>query len=169
LEVRLRRACDVEELHRVADAVRALNGYPPRQRDLFSAPEALAAWVAVDAGAVVGHVALHGAGAAPVIALAATATGWPAERLAVVSRLLVAPAARRRGAGAMLLDHAVAEAHAIERWPVLDVATQFDAAIALYQSRGWTRAGRVSFPFRDGTTVRAADSFVYLGPPPPGG
>jgi RimJ/RimL family protein N-acetyltransferase len=67
----------------------------------------------------------------------------------------------------MLLGHAIAEAHTRNRWPVLDVAAQFDAAIALYESCGWTRAGRVTFPFRDGGTMREADSLVYLGPEPP--
>jgi GNAT superfamily N-acetyltransferase len=154
----------VDALARVADAVGRLDGY--RLADVFSDREVLAAWVAEDAGVVVGHVALHVASAPPVMALAAAATGWPAERLAVVSRLLVAPTVRRRGAGGMLLDHAVAEAHALNRWPVLDVAAELAAAIALYGSRGWMRAGPVTFPYRDGTTVRQASSFVYLGPRP---
>jgi GNAT superfamily N-acetyltransferase len=167
MEVRRRQAGDVEELARVAAAVRGLDGYPPRLPDLFTSPEALAAWVAVEGGAVVGHIALHPASAAPVMAIAGEATGWPAERLVVVARLLVAPTGRRRGAGTMLLDHAVAEAHARDRWPVLDVGAQFDGAIALYASRGWTCAGRATFHFRDGTTVGEADSLVYVGPKPP--
>jgi GNAT superfamily N-acetyltransferase len=100
------------------------------------------------------------------MALAAEATGWPTERLVVVARLLVATTVRRRGVGRMLLSHAVAEAHTGDRWPVLDVAVQFHGAIALYESCGWTCAGQVTFFFRDGRTVREADSLVYLGPAP---
>ncbi len=167
MEVRHRQAGDVEEVTQVAEAVRRLDGYPPRLPDLFAGPEVLAAWVAVDEGVVVGHVALHRTSAEPVMTLAREATGWPTERLVVVARLLVAPPIRRRGVGRLLLGHAVTEAHIRDRWPVLDVAAQFGAAIALYESCGWRRAGPVSFLFRDGTTVREADSLVYLGPRPP--
>jgi GNAT superfamily N-acetyltransferase len=163
---RRRRADDLEELTRMAEAVRGLDGYPPRSPDLFVGPEVLAAWVAVDEGIVVGHVALHRTSADPVMTLASEATGWAAGRLVVVARLLVAPTSRRRGAGRLLIDHAVAEAHTRDRWPVLDVATHFHPAIALYESCGWTCAGPVTFVFRDGTTMREADSLVYVGPRP---
>jgi GNAT superfamily N-acetyltransferase len=167
MEVRRRQTSDVEELDCLADSVCGLDGYPLRGPDLFSSPETLAAWVGVDAEAVAGHVALHPASAAAVMAVATQATGWATERLVVVARLLVAPTVRRRGVGRMLLDHAVAEAHRRNRWPVLDVAAQFVGAIALYESCGWTYAGPVTFRFRDGTTVREADSLVYVGPRPP--
>src|SRR5215472_4967622 len=134
MELRQRQEGDLDELDRVAGAVRDLDGYPPRQPGIFTAPEMLAAWVAVDGGRVVGHVALHAAGARQVMALAVEATGWPAGRLGVVSRLLVATTARRRGIGRALLDRAVAEAHGRRRWPVLDVATRFHLAIALYET-----------------------------------
>lgn len=168
MEVRRRRLEDGAELTSLAAAARELNGYPPRMPDLFSSPETVAAWIAIDADAIVGHIALHATSAAPVMALAAAVTAGPIERLVVVARLLVAPNARRRGAGGMLLDRAVAEAHARERWPVLDVAAEFADAIALYESRGWTCAGRARFHFRDGTTTREADSLVYIGPKPRG-
>lgn len=168
VEIRRRQAGDLEAIERVAEAVRASDGYPARAPDLFTGPHVLAAWVAVDDGDIVGHVALHETGARATIELASKATGWPAERLGVVSRLLVASTARRRGVGRNLLGAAAAEAHGNHRWPVLDVATHFDAAIALYESLGWTRAGTVTFRFRDGAGLRNADSFVYLGSPPPG-
>jgi GNAT superfamily N-acetyltransferase len=170
VEIRRRHDGDLGQLERVADAVREQDGYPPRAPALFTGPHVLAAWVAVDGGDVVGHVALalHEAGARATMALAGEATGWPAERLVVVSRLLVATTARRRGAGRGLLGNAVAEAHARDLWPVLDVATHFEPAVALYEAEGWTRAGEVTFRFRDGTDTRDAHSFVYLGPRPSG-
>jgi GNAT superfamily N-acetyltransferase len=148
----------------MAEAVRRLDGYPPRSPDLLVSPEVLAAWVAVDRGIVVGHVALHRTSAEPVMRLAGEATCWPTQRLVVVARLFVGPTIRRRGVGRMLLGHAVAEAHSRDRWPVLDVAAGFYRAIALYESCGWTCAGQVTFVFRDGTTTREADSLVYIGP-----
>ena len=169
VEIRRRHAGDVEELERLAKTVRASDGYPPRVPDLFTGPQVLTAWVAVADGEIVGHVALHETGASATMASAARATGWPAERLVVVSRLLVAPTVRRGGIGRQLLGTAVAEAHAGGRWPVLDVATQFDGAVALYESQGWIRAGVVTFRFRDGTGTRDARSFVYVGPRPAGG
>jgi GNAT superfamily N-acetyltransferase len=169
VEIRHRHAGDLEQLERVAEAVRERDGYPPRVPDLFTGLHLLAAWVAVADGEIAGHVALHETGARATIASAVQATGWPAEHLVVVSRLLVAPAVRRGGIGRRLLGTAVAEAHAGRRWPVLDVATHFDAAIALYEAEGWTRAGVVTFRFRDGTDTRDANSFVYVGPRPPGG
>jgi GNAT superfamily N-acetyltransferase len=117
-------------------------------------------------GEIAGHVALHETGARATMENAVQATGWPAERMVVVSRLLVAPTARRAGTGRRLLGTAVTEAHAIQRWPVLDVATHLDAAIALYESQGWTRVGAVTFRFRDGARTREANSFVYVGPRP---
>jgi len=167
MEVRSRRAGDVEDVTHLAEAVRGLDGYPPRSPDLFDGPEMLAAWVALGDGVVIGHVALHRTSAEPVMTLASRATGWPPGQLAVVARLLVAPTIRRRGVGRLLLGHAVAEAHARGRWPVLDVAARFGAAVALCDSCGWTPAGPVTFLFRDGTTMREADSLVYLGPRPP--
>jgi GNAT superfamily N-acetyltransferase len=148
----------------LAEAVRASDGYPPRSPDLFTGPEVLAAWVAVAEGVIVGHVGLHQTSAEAVMTLAGKATGRPVERLAIVARLLVAPTSRRQGLGRRLLSHAVNEAHHADRWPVLDVAREFAAAIALYEACGWTRVGGVAFQFHDGDALRDAESFVYLGP-----
>ncbi len=167
MDLRPRQGEDVEQLEVLSAAVRALDhGYPPRLPRIFASLEALAAWVAIDEGAIVGHIELQPESAAPVMARAVDATQWPPMRLVVVARLLVAPAARRRGIGTMLLGRAVDEAHGRGRWPVLDVGPELDSALALYESRGWTRVGSVSFSFRDGPTTRETQSFVYVGPPP---
>ena len=122
----------------------------------------------MDRGVIVGRVALHDDSAGPVMSLASEVTGWETERLAVVARLFVDLRGRRRGIGQMLLERATAEAHSMDRWPVLDVGRQLKGAIPLYESCGWSRAGAVTFQFRDGKALRKADSRVYLGPRPPG-
>jgi len=52
-------------------------------------------------------------------------------------------------------------ATALSRWPVLDVDTGLAAAIALYESAGWTRAGEITVRWSDGHTMT---EYVYLGP-----
>ena len=164
LEIRQRDAHDLGDLATIANLVRKLDGYGGP--NIFSSPDLLDAWVATDGADVCGHVALHRSTAASVMELAAEVTGWPMHRLIVVSRLLVAPTCRRRGVGRLLLAQAVVGAHALDSWPILDVGIQFKPALALYESCGWKSAGRVTFPFRDGATMRQADSVVYIGPKP---
>ncbi len=72
------------------------------------------------------------------------------EDLAVVARLLVSPRARRLGAGAALLDVAVAEADMLGRYPILDVDARLTAAVSLYEHRGWLRIGTVQLPLPEG-------------------
>jgi hypothetical protein len=61
--IRDRRQSDLAPCLDIALAVKAREGYPPRgpiDIERFLAPvDQLAAWVAVDASTVVGHVALH--------------------------------------------------------------------------------------------------------------
>lgn len=97
------------------------------------------------------------------MALAGEATRRAPERLGVVARLLVAPVHRRKGLGGTLLGVAAQAAHARGRWPILDVARHFDAAIGLYERFGWARAGRVDVRFRDAEPLA---EYVYIGPTP---
>jgi len=83
------------------------------------------------------------------------------DDLAVVARLIVAPTARRVGAGRLLLERAAAAARDLGRHPILDVVTRYDAANALYRAAGWTNAGEVEMRFADGTVLA---SHVYVAP-----
>jgi GNAT superfamily N-acetyltransferase len=161
--VRPRTDDDLDALQRVAEAVQEVDGYPPylpgELRD-FVTNHAIAAWVVEVDGDVAGHVALHRHSSGPVMALAAEATGRPAEDLGVVARLLVHPDVRRRGAGRALLGAAAGGAGERGWWPVLDVGVRFAGAIALYERCGWTRAGRVTVTFSDFTF----EEFVYVAP-----
>jgi GNAT superfamily N-acetyltransferase len=111
-----------------------------------ASPSALAAWVAVageedDADVVVGHVCLNPSGSPEVMTRAIEATG--ADAFGVVARLFVDPAHRRTGIGEALLATAAAEARRRGLLPILDVATSFARAIALYERTGWQCLGHV--------------------------
>jgi len=92
----------------------------------------------------------------------------------------VAPQARRRservalnnrGLGRKLLEAAVEAAIAIGRHPILDVWTELDGAIALYERAGWLRLGEVTFAFSEACgpdclhTSNSLRSYVYSAPP----
>lgn len=167
MRIRVRRDGDLPSLGRLLTAVHATDRYPvnlPEDAVAFlKVPDALGAWVAVDGGAVVGHVLLRPRTSAPVMALAQRATGYPPERLVVVGRLLVAPGTRRRGIGRALPERAAERALALGRWPVLDVVRDQRAGIALYERAGWQRAGEVTVTFGG---ERTFEELVFLGPPP---
>jgi len=165
VRVRRRSDDDLPALGELADEVLRVDGYPPRPpRDLgrfIAAPDALAAFVAVSGGQVVGHVCVTPSGSAEVLDLARRALSVPTQRLAVVARLVVAPAHRRNGSARALLAEAVAEAARLGRTPILDVATHFAGAITLYERSGWRRLGLVSVAL---SGTKPLDEYVYVGP-----
>jgi GNAT superfamily N-acetyltransferase len=163
--VRRRVDADVRELVRIAARVQEFDGYPGRRpRDLQSflyAADALSAWVAEYDGAVAGHVAIHRSSLPVVMTQAADALGRDASELGVVARLIVDPTRRRVGIGRALLETAAAGARQHGLHPILDVATQYEAAIALYGSCGWRNVGEVTMVFADGFHLQ---SFVLVAP-----
>lgn len=165
MQVRHRADDDLPSLRQVAQDVHALDGYPPRlPRDLgrfVAAPEALASFVATASGQVIGHVCVSPSSSPEVLGLAQQALGVQLKDIAVVARMLVSPTARRRGVARALLAEAVAEAHRLGRKPILDVATHFIAAIALYESAGWRRLGLVTV---DISGMDPMDEYVYATP-----
>jgi GNAT superfamily N-acetyltransferase len=165
--LRERVAADVDGCVALARRTHETDRYPmhiPDDLRLFIVtPDALAAWVAVEDGDIVGHVALRPRAGPSATALAREALGLDPDHLGVVSRLLVSPEHRRMGIGRSLLELACDEAWARGRWPVLDVVTFQHAAIRLYESCGWVRAGQVTSRFGQGPEV---EEFVYLGPRP---
>jgi GNAT superfamily N-acetyltransferase len=149
-----------------------VDGYPrywPDQPARFLAPEQEThAWVAETDGAVVGHIALHHASHHPVLPAAQQATGLPADRLAVVARLMVAPEVQGRRVGGELLAAAVGQARRELRRPVLDVVQESAAAIAFYEKAGWTRLEPLTLEL-DGSSPEEPvgpplQMWVYLAP-----
>ncbi len=101
-----------------------------------------AAWVARVDGRAVGHVSI-GRVEGDVAVPFTTATGRPAEELAIISVLFVALETLGSGIGGRLLDTAVDWARQHGRLPVLDVVPSHGAALAVYRHRGWEVVGEL--------------------------
>jgi GNAT superfamily N-acetyltransferase len=163
--IRPRRDADLTACAALVREVHAADRYPrhlpPDLTSFLNPADPYGLWVAEQEGEIGGHIALVPRTVPAAMELAAAALGRREDQLAVVARLFVSPRARGWGAGRMLLAAATAEAAARGLWPVLDVDTELTAAIALYESRGWTRAGTITVRFKDGNTL---EEHVYLGP-----
>ncbi len=139
------------------------DGYPPYlpggdYRQFLESGDPLAAWVAVDAGRCVGHVALNGSTSPAVLGLATRTLGLDPSEFGVVARLMVDSRMRRTGLGRMMLDHAAAACVERGLTPILDVVDRFAPAIALYERAGWRSLGSVEVQLGDGATLR---EYVY--------
>ena len=106
-------------------SVHQIDGYPsPWPRDpgaWLAGPDLVFAWVAELERGVAGHVAL--------------------TRSGTVTRLMVAPWARRRALATRLLELASERATALAVPASLDVVQGRRAAVALYERAGWRCAG----------------------------
>ena len=147
-----RRTGDLDACVAVLAAVHAADGYPalwPADPHRWLTPrELVGAWVARRAGEVVGHVCLCRAEEGASAVIWSAASGLPVGRLGAVSRLFVAPTARRQGLGERLLLAACDEARRLGRHPVLEVLRQDRAAAALYERLGWRRVGPLDAELR---------------------
>jgi ribosomal-protein-alanine N-acetyltransferase len=127
--IRARTREDIEPCMRLLRALDRADRYPllwPDDIEAWFTPEGLlGSWVADVDGSVVGHVALR------------RAAGH-----SMVTRLWVAPSARRRGLGSALCEAACARAAQLSLQPSLEVAAGRGAAIALYEKGGWTLVSR---------------------------
>lgn len=158
--IRSRGDGELAECVRILAEVHRRDGYPMVWPDdpagFLAKPYFLGAWVAIVDGRPAGHVALSPPGpgdAAPALL---------GRDAAMVSRLFVASAARGRGAGAALLEHAVREAHQRGLHPVLDVHVANSSPIAFYERMGWRLLGTAEAQWgRNRVTVAS-----YAGPAP---
>ena len=141
MELRPRRPEDLPGLLALLQRTHEQEAYPVRSEAVadwwLAAEHELGAWVAVHGERVVGHVALHPAAGAGLPGWQ-QATGRGPDGLAVVSRLFTDRSLP--GAGAALLEEAVAQARAAGREPVLQVDPD-SAALDWYRRRGWREVG----------------------------
>ena len=165
MEIRERRADDLDELVAVATRVREVDSYPMFLPDgdfvrFLTRPTPVDAWVAVEGDELVGHVALHDTTSKPVMRLVAERRS--AQPPVYVARLLVDPDWRGHGLGRRLLEHARGAAVDAGHTPFLDVvdAPATAAAIGLYRSDGWVEIGRVTYELLGGDI----DELVFQGP-----
>lgn len=156
--VRPRRVVDVNECVRVLADVHEQDGYPVGWPDCpatwLAQSGQLAAWVAELDGQIIGHIALSrssGGDLAP--GLWSSRVGGRAEDAGVISRLFVAPSARGRRVGSLLMAHAVRDAGERGLHPVLDVVATDSAAIAVYERLGWLQLGQFDQQWGSGQKV----------------
>jgi GNAT superfamily N-acetyltransferase len=137
---RARTPADLPRLLEVLQRTHEQEGYPVRaaavSADWLADPVELGGWVAESDLRAVGHVALHPA-KGPCVPLWQAAAGE--QELAVVSRLFTDRTVR--GAGTLLLEHAVTQASGLQRTAVLEVDV-LSPALGFYLRRGWRDAGR---------------------------
>ena len=156
---------DLQRCVEIAQVVHDLDGYPiylPTDlRTFLVSADAYGVWVAEVDGEVVGHVALHRRTTTAALTRAGEVLDQPVDRLGVVARLLVDPAARRQGVGQALLEAAAGDAVVRDLWPVLDVVTDLQGAVRLYEKCGWRCVGQVTVRLGDDVSC---DEYVYLGP-----
>jgi GNAT superfamily N-acetyltransferase len=162
--IRRKVEADTDACHRLLLAVHATDGYPavmpPDPRRFMTPRREYVGWVAEQDGEIVGHVALHEASNNPMTPLACEESGLAAEQLCALARLVVGPTVRRQGLARRLLELATAHALGVGRRPILDVAQGAAAPIALYESAGWQRVGRLTLELGDDRL----DVWIYLGP-----
>lgn len=146
VEIRPTLPGDLDALADVLLQVHAIDGYPVEGVDDARAwvelPQALGQWTALVSGEPVGHAAL----VQPSIDDGAPTMLYQQrdidmDQIAVLVRLFVAPKARGRALARALLDAAETKARADGLTLALDVMTKDNAAIRLYESRGWRRLG----------------------------
>lgn len=148
MTVRARISADIGELVELAAVVRSADGYPLYLPDenlgrFLSDPIPVSAWVALDGGRIVGHVAVN-AGSHSSVTAAIRHAGIIGE-VGVIARLLVDPTRRREGIGSRLLEHASAHVESLGWVPVLDVVATAEPAVSLYRRHGWTEIGSATF------------------------
>ncbi|MFD9944362.1 GNAT family N-acetyltransferase [Nonomuraea sp. NPDC059023] len=133
--IRPRLEADLDACVEALAEVQKADGYPVSwpadPRGWLAPPSMVRAWIAVDPGAVVGHVGLVPDDLDPVVAEVVGSA-----RALTVARLFVTPGGRGRGLAEKLMATVREQADG----PLaLEVSDEGVAAIALYERTGWRR------------------------------
>ncbi len=97
-----------------------------------------------------------------VMGLTARVAGQSPERFGVIARLLVSPRTRRIGVAGSLLHTATGHAVALGLAPMLEVTTDLQPAIDVYEACAWLRIGQVAVRWQ--STGDLLDEYAYLAP-----
>ncbi|WP_433891288.1 N-acetyltransferase family protein [Streptomyces sp. CA-111067] len=145
--------------------VHATDGYPVEgvgnPEAWLRPPAVLGAWVAEEAGKIVGHVGVMRPQGEGAVDLWREKSGEAEERIGVLARLFVVREARKHAAGERLMRAAMDYARQGSIRLVLDVMTKDTAAIRLYERLEWQRIGEVEHHFGAGEHIPAA---CYIWP-----
>src|SRR5436309_2740066 len=148
--IRPRRDDDLERLVAVLGVVKRSDGYPANWPDdpvrWLAGHHTIAAWVCEEHDELVGHLALTHPDPDRNWPQWREGLGLPAQRLAVIRRLFVAPHRRRGGIASHLTTAAKREAATRGLHLVLDVSNSNGGAIAFWKAHGWRQVGRASLP-----------------------
>jgi GNAT superfamily N-acetyltransferase len=138
------RCRDIIECVDVLRDVYTADAYPsswPSDPSSWLTPRGLScAWVAVADAPIVGHV-VAGTIDEQADPHFTRVSNRVASELVEIKRLFVAPHARARGIGRLLLEAAIAYAksHALE--PILEVTADRQGPVQFYERSGWQRVG----------------------------
>lgn len=167
VEIRPTIPTDLDALAHVLVDVYEADGYPVEGVDdpnsWLTVPNPIGQWTALRNGSPVGHVAvLRPSLTDGAPALLEEQQGVNLADVAVLARLFVAPNVRGGGVGNALLRKAEHAAHLHGYRLVLDVLTKDQAAIALYEARGWVAIGAIDHSY--GNNRATAQAFVAPAP-----
>lgn len=153
MTIRERRPTDLPVLAELLGEQQPTTSYPQRWplpfpvEEFLVRPGELAAWVAVDEGAVVGHVSVTDLTVGRMADEWTRATGRSAEGLAEVSVLFVAGGRAGSGIGGALLETALVDIRGRGLVPMLDVVGEDTSAGHFYRRRGWRTVGTARPPW----------------------
>lgn len=160
-------SADLDHLAAILVDVHETDGYPvegvSNPREWLQLPDPIGQWTALLDDEPVGHVALirpQSDDGAP--ALLADRDGVPFSQIGLLARLFVAPSARRHSLAKQLVRVVDAEARSLGLHLALDVMNKDHAAIALYETLGWTTLGTFRHAHGTGQTTEAR---AFAAPP----
>lgn len=164
-EVRRRTAADIASCVEALKKVYEADGYPVEgvvDAEAWLFPDGLLqAWVVGDPDDILGHVAISEPRGEAAVEMLLERTSLTTDQIAVIARLFVVPAARRRSLGQYLAAAAMQYAQRRDLRVVFDVMTKDEAAIRLYERSGCVRLGETTHRFGDGQEVPA---YCYAAP-----
>jgi GNAT superfamily N-acetyltransferase len=142
--IRCRDTADIIKCVELLKNVHVADAYPsnwPSDPSRWLTPRGLlSSWVAVADASIVGHV-VAGAIDEKADPYFTRVSSRLASELVEIKRLFVAPYARGRGIGRLLLEEATEYARSCSLEPILEVTADRQGPVQFYERSGWQRVG----------------------------